>query len=138
MKRKKAAADWIFIVYLNQQRQGKNISRRTAWRSRKRKVSIPLKNWQVNRKRATAMERCYSSKTSSMKTPTTNLNKNKSTSLFSLFTIKSLTARRTAKKLQMQTANSYGSYSNLFSSASYGSMCSVDKAGKKDKKKNSL
>jgi len=65
------------------------------------------------------------------------LNKNKSTSMLSLFSgKKGFVAKRAAKKLQNQTSNGYGSYSNLFSAASYGSMCSLDKAGKKGKKKH--
>ena len=67
-----------------------------------------------------------------------SLNKNKSTSMLSLFSTKSHTAKKTAKKLQSQTSNGYGSYSNLFSAASYGSMCSLDKKGKKKYKKNKL
>ena len=66
---------------------------------------------------------------------TNNNSKNKSTSMLSLFSTKSFSAKKTAKKIQSQSANSYGSYSNLFSAASYGSMCSLDKAGKKQKKR---
>ena len=65
----------------------------------------------------------------------TNNSRNKSTSMLSLFSTKSFSAKKTAKKIQSQSANSYGSYSNLFSAASYGSMCSLDNAGKKQKKR---